>query len=147
MVSIVEKAAYRFQTLAQEQWDKKVADVATESSRVVKQRRNEGHEFEPAILGPREILGRDDRPVQLGAVVLELDWKLAKKRQMVELARDFIDAAYLLNESYDSSLPGVLAATIEERGLFEYGVGEFFLLYGRFEQKYRTYKGQMQRTR
>ena len=37
-----------------------------------------------------------------------------------------------------AALPTVLKAIIEGRGLYEYSIGEFFLLYGKFEQKHNT---------
>ena len=138
---VTEKALYKFRQLTQDSWDQKIAAVKKEGQTVATKRIKDGHHFHAAILGPREILGGEDRPVQFRAVTVPLDWKLAKRCEMVETARDFIDAAYALDESYDSSLPSVLAATIEGRGLFEYGIGEFFLFYGRFEQKYKAYSG------
>lgn len=141
MIPITENATYKFQLLSQESWDERMASIKKEGQIAADQSINEGHHFEIKILAPREILGRSDRPIQLGSVTVPLDWRLVKRRHMVEIARDFIDAAYTLDESYDPSLPSILAATIEGRGLFEHGIGEFFLLYGRFEQKYGVYSG------
>ena len=141
MTQIRETATYRFRQLAKDSWDKKMADIRKEGQKAAEEHAKEGHSFDVAILGPREVLGRSDRPVQLGSVILPLDWRLAKRREMVDVARNFIDAAYVLDERYDPSLPSVLAATIEGRNLFEYGIGKFFLLYGRFEQKYKAYSG------
>lgn len=141
MTQIRETATYDFRELTKNSWDDKMAAVRKEGQIAAEEHAKEGRHFDVAILGPREILGRSDRPVQLGSVMLPLDWRLAKRREMVDVARNFIDAAYVLDECYDPSLPSVLAATIEGRSLFEYGIGEFFLLYGRFEQKYKAYSG------
>ena len=65
--------------------------------------------------------------------------ELAAKLEMVELARDFMTYAHLIG-SPDPALPVVLKDIINERGLFEYGVGEFFLEYGRFQQKHDVFK-------
>ena len=54
---------------------------------------------------------------------------------MVESARDLITKAYMLGS--DSALPTVLTSVIKGKGLYEYGIGEFFLLYGKFQQQYR----------
>ena len=141
MTAIRETATYEFRQLTKKSWDEKIAAIKKDGQIAAEERVKEDRQFDIAILGPREILGRSDRPVQLGSVMLPLDWRLAKRREMVDVARDFIDAAYVLDESYDPSLPSVLAATIEGRSLFEYGIGKFFLLYGRFEQKYKAYDG------
>ena len=43
--------------------------------------------------------------------------------------------------SLDPALHRILVSVIEEKGLYEDNIGEFFLLYGRFEQKYGVSKG------
>ena len=51
-----------------------------------------------------------------------------------------ITKAYML-DSLDPAFPTVLRSIIEGKGLYEYSIGEFFQLYGRFEGKYQLAKG------
>ena len=121
--------------LERKAWVKKKAAVAAESKRRVKALRKAGHAFKVEILGPLEL--DDQTPVRLAAVVLELDWTLAARLEMVDDARSFITRAVMLG-ALDPSLPPILSAIIEGKGLYEHGIGEFFLLYGKFEQKHGT---------
>ena len=95
--------------------------------------KDEGHLFKVAILAPREVKGGDTIP--LSGVVLPLNWKIAKRLEMVESARDLITNAYIL-DSLDHGLPTILRTVIEGVGLYEHSIGEFFELYGQFEGKY-----------
>ena len=106
---------------------------------VAEAKTRKGHTFEVAILAPREV-GGDTDTVPLSAVVMALDWKLSKKIDMVEQAREFLSSAYVL-DVLDPALPVVLSSVIEGKGLYAYGMGEFFLFYGRFQQKYGLVKG------
>ena len=124
-------------------WDQKMKPVKEAGNRLAKKLREQGHPFKVEILAPREVRGGDSVP--LSAIIMELDWKIATKREMVESARDLITNAYTL-DSLDPALPTILRAVIEGRGLYEYGIGEFFLLYGKFEQKHQT-TGQQTRTK
>ena len=63
---------------------------------------------------------------------------------MVESAKDMITNACLLG-SLDPAFPTVLKSIIEGKGLYEHGIGEFFLLYGKFEQKYQLDTGKKTR--
>ena len=82
----------------------------------------------------------------LAAVSIEQDWKRAKNLDLANTARTLITQAYFLG-SLDPALPSVLASIIEGRGLYEYGIGEFFLLYGKFEEKYGLFGGAKVRTK
>ena len=121
-------------------WNEKVADVRTQGLEMASQLKNEGKPFAVGILAPREMPEGDDPPVQLSCVLLDLDWKLAVKLEMVESARDIMTKALTIN-ALDSALPTVLKAAIEGNGFFEHSIGEFFLLYGKFEEKYGVSKG------
>ena len=116
-------------------WDQKMAAVTEAGARVVQELQQKGHAFKVELLAPNEM--DDHTPVPLAAVKLELDWKIATRLEMVEAARNIITSAFML-KSLDPGFPSVLAAIIEGRGLYEHGIGEFFLLYGKFEQKHRT---------
>lgn len=119
-------------------WKRMTALMMKEGVQAAKAKIRDGHHFEMAILAPRVVRGADTVP--LSGLSIPLDWKLVKKREMVESARDFISNAYFCNV-LDPALPVVLRAVIEEKGLYEYGIGEFFLLYGRFQQKHDLTKG------
>ena len=90
------------------------------------------------ILAQREVRAGDE--VQLSTVKIELDWKMAIKFKILEAANDIMTRSYMLG-SLDPALHRILVSVIEEKGLYEDNIGEFFLLYGRFEQKYRVFEG------
>ena len=83
----------------------------------------------------------------LCGVMFDLDWKIATRLEMIELARDLITKSYYIGYAWTKSLPIVLKAVIEGKGLFEHNIGEFFLLYGKFEQKYRLPNGKKTRAK
>ena len=76
----------------------------------------------------------------IAAAELVLDWKIAAKQEIVALFRDLLTKMDMIG-AMDPSLARVLAALMEEKGLFEYNVGEFYLLYGKFEERYEVVKG------
>ena len=118
-------------------WTETVSAAQEEGLRMAKQIRNEGRQFVVEPLGPREMEEQDTIP--LSGVVLQLDWKIAKRLAMVESAKDLITNAYIL-DSLDPGLPTVLRSIIEGKGLYEHNIGEFFQLYGQFEGKYQLTK-------
>ena len=130
---ISESGKVSFMTIPRHAWDEKMSVVKDNGKHLAKEIQDQGRAFDVEILAPREI--SDATPIPLSAVKLELDWKIATRLEMVEHARDLLNKAYML-ESLDPGLPTVLAAIIEGRGLYEHGIGEFFLLYGQFEQKH-----------
>ncbi len=130
-----ESADFEFKVLDKQSWRRKIAEAAAKGDRKSKELRDAGHKFKVEILAPNEM--SDQESVQLAAVTLPLNWRLATRLEMVEDARNVITKALLL-ESLDPGLPLILSAIIGGRGLYEHGIGEFFLLYGRFEEKYGT---------
>ena len=132
---ISESGTVSFTVKPKHAWDEKMSAIRETGTRVAKKIREQGHAFDVQILAPREMPG--EHAVPISAVTLELDWKIATRLEMFEHARDIITRAYML-DSLDPALPTLLAATIEGRGLYQHNIGEFFLLYGRFEQKHRT---------
>ena len=115
-------------------WDERISAIRASGIRKAKKIRKQGHKFHVEILGPREVQGGDTVP--LAGVKIKLDWKVETKIQMVNSANDMITNAYLVG-SLDPAFPTVLRSIIEGTGLYEHGIGEFFLLYGKFEQKYQ----------
>ncbi|MDE0678723.1 MAG: hypothetical protein OXI11_00660 [Gammaproteobacteria bacterium] len=140
---IKETAEVSIMLLTRENWEEKMAAVKESGAQMAAGLLEQGQVEDRQILAPREMPGADpkatqeENSVQLAAAVLDIDWKIEIKREMVEMARDILTAALLVG-SLSPSLPTVLAAIIEGRGLVEYSIGEFFLLYGRFEQKHCT---------
>ena len=118
-------------------WEEPISAIHDKGRRIAKEMRKQGKPFKAYILAPRIVDG--DEKVILSSSALELDEKLAAKLEMVALSRDLITYAHIIG-SPDPALPIVLKEVINERGLFTHGVGEFFLLYGRFEQKYGVSK-------
>ena len=130
---ISESGTVSFTVTPKRLWDEKMSAIGETSAQPAREIQNQGRAFDVQILAPREI--SSEHAVPLSAVTLKLDWKIAVRFEIVEYARDLITKAYMLN-SLDPALPTVLAAAIEGRGLFEHNIGEFFLLYGKFEQKH-----------
>ena len=124
--------------IPQQSWDEKMAAVKENSLRVAKDISEQNHApFVVKPLAPKEIQGGDTIP--LSGVVIKLDWQVAMKLEMVESARDMITNAYIL-DSLDPAFPTVLRLIIEGKGLYDYSIGEFFQMYGRFEGKYQQAK-------
>ena len=120
-----------------ESWPEIMSAVQEEGLRMANQLREQGEPFDMGILAPREVKGGDKVP--LSGVIIPLDWKIAKRREMVEIARDLITNAYML-DSLDPGLPTVLRSIIEGKGLYEHNIGEFFQLHGQFEGMYQLTK-------
>ena len=114
-------------------WNEMIEGIRQKGTRMAKELREQGHKFKVGILAPRKVQGGDSVP--LSGIRFDLDWKMATRLEMIELARDLITKSYFLG-TLDQSLPTVLGSVIEGKGLYEHGIGEFFLLYGKFEQKY-----------
>ena len=115
-------------------WDKKLSDLKTSGARMAQQLREQGHPFIVRILTTAVVKGGDSIPLR--GVVMNLDWKIATRLEMVESANAMITNAYII-DSLDPAFPHVLGSIIEGKGLYEHSVGQFFELYGRFEGKYQ----------
>ena len=134
-----ETATAEFTIVAPETWDAEVAELRTAGLREANRLRRRGRKFLPVILAPNAMRG-GGLPAQFGAASLALDWRIAAKLQIVGLVRKLLTKLYMI-ESLDPSLAPVIGAALEGKGLFEHNIGEFFLLYGRFEQMYGVAKG------
>ena len=134
-----EAATAKVTLLTPETWDSEVAELRAAGLREANRLRRRGRKFLPVILAPEALPG-GGRLVQLAAALLPLDWKISAKLEVVNLLRKLLTKMYMV-ESLDPSLAPVLGAALEGKGLFEHNIGEFFLLYGRFEQMYRVAKG------
>ena len=137
-VKITEFGEVSVPVMSKENWDKKLSAVKESGIRIADKWRAQGHAFIVEILAPREVCG--GQPIPLAAAKIELNWQIGVKLKMVESARDMITGAHML-DSLNPIFPKILASIIEGQGLYEYGIGEFFLLYGKFEQKYRLSRG------
>ena len=122
--------------LPQHEWEKRLITLKEEGNRIASDFRAQGHRIVPKVLAPRESLPGDT----LAAVVIHLDWTIATRLAMVESANDFLTKARVLGPIH-RALPTVLRMMIEGKGLYEYSLGEFFQLYGRFEGKYQLTNG------
>lgn len=119
--------------LTEDNWTRKLLALKRDGLCAANRMERQGNRFIVRMLAPKEV--REGDTIPLSGVVLNLDWKIATRLEMVEFARDFIAKAYVL-DSLDSGLPTVLKSIIEGKGLYEYNIGEFFLQYGRFQEKY-----------
>ena len=120
------------------EWNEKMSAVKENGDRMAKLLREQGDRFIVKPLAPKEVQGGASVP--LSGVVIKLDWRIATKLEMVESANDMITKAYIL-DALDPALPTVMASIIEGKGLYEYSIGEFFQLYGKFEGKYQLAEG------
>ena len=118
-------------------WKEPLDVIREKGRRIAEEMRSQGKKFRAYILVPRRA-GAGEK-VDLSGSSLKLDEKLAIKLEMVELSRDLMTYAHIVGTP-DPALPIVLKAVINETGLFEHSVGEFWLLYGRFEKKYDVSK-------
>lgn len=112
------------------------ARVRKEGAQQAEELRKEGSKFVPMILAPRVVRGGDEVP--LAGVIAKPDSKVVAKRELTDLATELVSKAYLMG-MLDNALPAILRAVIEERGIYEYSVGEIFTLYGVFQQKYGVF--------
>ena len=121
--------------MPQESWDGMMERIRQEGIRMAEEQREQGKSFKVAILAPRQVQG--GAKVRMMGVTFALDWKMSTRLEMIELARDLITKSYVLDE-LDFSLLIVLGTIIEGKSLYEHSIGEFFELYGRFEQEHKT---------
>lgn len=90
--------------------------------------------FDLVLLGPNEVKGGETAPIR--AVIAPLDSKTPMRKKMAELMQEPITMSYKLGTLSDSVMIA-LESMINSRGMYEHSIGEFFLLYGKFEQKYQ----------
>lgn len=120
------------------EWEKHLAPMMEKSKRMEETMRQSGEEFYLRILAPKVIRGRKGEEVgvqdqiTLASVKAEFDDFVSIRDMMVDHAREIITLSLAIGIN-DPALPIALSALIEGKGLFEYNIGEFFLLYGRFE--------------
>ena len=117
------------------EWARKMAAIQKEGRAFAKKVKQQGDQFLVRILAPNEVQGEDSVPV--GGVTIKLDWKVAKRLEMVEASNELITNAYILGY-IDPAFPTVLRSVINGERLYEFSIGEFFQLYGQFEGKYGT---------
>ena len=137
-----EYAEAQIEWIPEEEWQKKREERRKAGERISKEMRLQRRTFQAKILAPRYAPKEKSvfKKFNAAAVVIERDWKIATKLEMVEDANNLITKAYVIN-SLDAAFPLILKSVIEGKGLYEHSIGEFFLLYGKFEQKYRRSKG------
>ncbi len=121
--------------IPQDEWVRKVAVVRQKGERFAKKMRRKGKPFKAAILASKEVPAGAE--VAMQAVVIQRNWKAATKLEMVEDANNFLTKARQI-DIFHPDLLAALKTTIEEEPLPMHSIGEFFILYGRFEQKYGT---------
>ena len=125
-----------------DQWKKRMATLKKRGAQAVQRMKSQGRTFQARVLGPLEVPKErfESGEYTLVAVPIDRDWKLPTKLEMVRDANNLLTNAYKIG-ALDHALPIALGAAIKGEGLYKYSMGEFFLLYGRFEQKYEVRKG------
>ena len=121
--------------VSKDEWNKKVESIRKNGGRFAKEMRLQNKPFKAAVLAPKEF--PEEAEVAMQAVVIQRDWKVAAKLEMVEDANNFLTKARHI-DIFHPDLLSALRATLEEEPLPMHSIGEFFILYGRFEQKYGT---------
>ncbi len=134
--------AYNLNIIPKDEWDGKVDVVRQRGERFAREMRSQGKPFKAAILGPKEV--PKDAEFTLQAVVIQLDWKAATKLELVEDANNFLTKARQV-DIFHPDLLAALKSVLEEEPLPMHSIGEFFILYGRFEQKYELSKSERTR--
>ena len=129
-----------------EQWKEKMVTLQKEGEQAAEEMQSRGRPFQTRVLNPQEAPenSSENGELNLVAVVIERDWKVPTKLAMIEDANNFLTKAYNIG-ALNAALSPILGRVIEEKSLYEYSVGEFFFLYGRFEQKHRCSKSQQTR--
>lgn len=119
--------------MPEDEWRERLSEIMKSGDREARRMHDAGHTVGAVeILAPR-VVHTDS--VQMRAVTIPLDWRVSTRKDMLELGRDLLTKAHQIG-SDDPALPAVLASIIEGSGLYAYGIGEFFELYGKFLQKY-----------
>ena len=107
--------------IPQKSWDEMIERTRQKGIRMAEELREQGHDFKVSILAPRQVRGGDT--VHLMGLRFDLDWKTSTRLEMVELARDLVTKSYSLG-TLNPSVPTVLGAVVEGKGLFEHSIGE-----------------------
>ena len=94
-----------------------------------------GREIVPCILASNA--GKGGKETRLRVTHLELDWKISKK---IDLMKDVKRVFTKLEEIdlLDRGLPVIFGDVLEGKGLYHHSIGEFFELYGKFEERHDT---------
>ena len=111
---IQESAEFPVEVLSEDSWKQMRKAVREEGERAAAKEKQEGHHFEVAVIGPRTVLVGES--VKLKGLRLPLDWRLAKRREMVAMAQDFAQAAYECG-LYSPALSVLLGAVIEGKSI------------------------------
>ena len=128
-----DEAVADMNVIPKDEWDRKVSGVRQKGELFAREMRRQGKPFKAVILAPKEVPGGAE--VAMQAVVIERDWKAAAKLEMVEDANNFLTKARQV-DIFHPDLLGALRSVLEEEPLPMHSIGEFLILYGKFEQKY-----------
>ena len=121
-----------------ERWKEKMATLKKEGEQAAEEMQSQGRPFRESS-PKRRPDSSEIRELNLVAVVIERDWKV----QAIPRMQIIFSKAY--NIGALAALSSILGRVIEENVSCTSTAGEFFFLYGRFEQKYRCSKSQQTR--
>ena len=99
------------QLLTESSWQRKLSDAKVNGLKDLRSK-GKGDEFDVSILAPFEIRGNGLESTALAAVLVEHDWKYARKMQMVDWGRKLINEAYFLG-MLTEELPSAIAKAIQ----------------------------------
>ena len=124
------------QALSPESWEEQRRDFLENSSELSLDSHGD---FDVQILSP--LISESKSTGTLRAVIIERDDERIGKHKLVNSSRKLITEALLLWDRLEPALLTVLNDVISGKGLVEDSIGEFFLFYGKFEEKYQVSNG------
>lgn len=144
---LVEQKNFSVKVLPETSWQKLLSGIHNKSIRIAKKIREEGHHKAVEILAPTVIrsasedMTPEEKEVPLALVTIDLDDPMLYTRlEIVKASIKTITESSTLG-SLDPALPIILKSVIAGEGLYKNHVGEFFYLYGRFEERHKTTTG------
>lgn len=132
---ITVTAKMNVRTLPVSSWNEKRSKNYSLGKKKAEELLKQGLRFKAEILSPREV--PDEGSTKLAVALFELDKYVAIKQEMVESVRDILTKLEMMDK-LNPAYPVVLQAIIEGKNLYEHNIGEFYLLYGKFEQMFGT---------
>ncbi len=133
--------------MTENSWNKAQYAIRKESTMIAREIRREGHIKAVEILGPQMVrsaseemtdgtLEEDDVP--LAAIEVRLDDPmLSLKMEIVKASITTTTKSNMLG-SLDPALLNILRYVIKGERLYKHNIGEFFDLYGKFEERHKT---------
>lgn len=134
---------HKVTAIADDSWSEMQLNERERGNQLAKEiEQKQGHKLHAVVVASK--IARSADKVCLAAAAFDLDWRVALRLEAADLANELLTKLCIMGQTSDD-LPYFLAKTIEGREIYKDGLGEFFQLYGKFEQKYDCHKGNQQR--